>query len=130
MGASPTTCRVHIAQLRGITKLSPLLVPLEACALRKRGLECPSVGIQPPNPAPLFGKYLTKPIRFTTSLPAQCYTAWKIKSIALPLFVMDYGIGHWSFVPRDCTQVPFPGFTMPLSSSLREGYSTNVPRLC
>ena len=130
MGASLTTCRVHIAQLRGITKLSPLLVPLEACALRKRGLECPSVGIQPPNPTPSSGKYLTKPIRFTTSLPAQCYTAWKIKSMALPLFVMDHGIGRWPLVPRDCTQVPFPGFTMPLSSSLREGYSTNVPRLC
>ena len=99
MGASLTTCRVHIAQLRGITKLSPLLVRLEACALRKRGLECPSVGIQPPNPTPLFGKYLTKPIRFTTSLPAQCYAARsyaarKIKSIDLPLFVMDYGIRH------------------------------------
>jgi len=106
MGASPNTRRVHIAQLRGITKPSPLLVRLEACALRKRGLECPSVGIQAPNP--LFGKYLTKPIRFTTSLPAQCYTAWKIRSIDLPLFVMDYGIGHWSFVPRNCTQVPFP----------------------
>ena len=64
MGASPTTCRVHIAQLRGITKPSPLLVRLEACALRKRGLECPSVGIQPPNPTPLFGKVLNKTYPF------------------------------------------------------------------
>ena len=102
MCASLTTCRVHIAQLRGVTRLSPLSVRLEAFALRKRGLECPSVGIQPPSPTPSFGKYLTKPIRFTTTLPAQCHTPWKIKSIDLPLVVMDYGIGHWSFVPRDC----------------------------
>jgi hypothetical protein len=68
MGASPTPCRVHLAQLKGITKPSPLLVRLEACALRKRGLECPSVGIQSPNPTPSFGKVLTKPIRFTTWL--------------------------------------------------------------
>ena len=108
MGASPTACHVHFAQLRGITKPTPLLVRLEACALRNAVLECPSVGIQTPNPRPSFGKYLTKPIRFATSLPAQCCTVWKMKSMDLPLFVMGYGIGHWSFVPRDCTQVPFP----------------------
>ena len=38
MGASPTTCRVQIAQLRSITKPGPLLERLEECALRRRGL--------------------------------------------------------------------------------------------
>ena len=47
----------------------------------------------------------------------------------MSLFATSCGIGHWPFVPQDCTELPFPDFTMSLSSSLRGGYSTNAPRL-
>jgi hypothetical protein len=102
MVASPATCRVSFAQLRGLTQPTPLLVRLEACAHRKRGLECPSVGIQTPSPRPSFGEYLTKPIRLATSLPVQFLYSLGNEVDASAIVRDGYVIGHWSFVPRDC----------------------------